>query len=282
MADPKFIDLDGVRLAYVDKGQGPLVLLLHGFPDTVRTWDRLVPALLAAGYRAVAVHMRGWPPSSEAPDGDYSIRRLAKDALGLIDALGEKTAFIVGHDWGATAACAAAIMAPAKVSAVVIEGLPPLAVYRQTLPELLHRPHHIYLRWGRLSAWWLKRRNFRLVDGLYKKWAPHFRAPTAHLDVVKTALALKGRARAAVGYYSHPMSHYDHREFTRKIKVPGLVIYGYDEPKVRRDMFRDAAKAFTRNPTIVMLKNVGHWPHLEDPRRFDQEVLSFLNSQNQR
>lgn len=270
-------NMNGMQLSFVEKGKGPLVILLHGFPDTVKTWDRMIPALVGAKYRVVALHMRGYPPTSVAPDGKYMVRDLAMDVLALIDALGGGPAFLVGHDWGAMAAYAAAIMAPAKVRGIVTSGLPPIRVYRQGLREKLHRPHHIYLAWHGLSAWIVRRRNFREIDHLYRKWAPHFRPKVEHMLAVKTALGVKGRTRAAVEYYSKPMTHADHHEFSAKLSVPGLIFYGYDEPRVRREMFRRAPSAFTQPPEMVVLPNVGHWPHLEAPERVEDETVRFLD-----
>ena len=115
---------NGLSFAYLSEGSGPLVLLLHGFPDTAYTWDRAMPALAAAGYRAVAPFMRGYHPTEIPADGCYDIDTLARDAVALIDALGEERAVIVGHDWGATAAYGAAATAPERVQLVIALGIP--------------------------------------------------------------------------------------------------------------------------------------------------------------
>ncbi len=275
---PRFADVNGIRLAYADRGKGRLVILLHGFPDTASTWDGMVDALVANGYRAVTVNMRGYPPSSPAPDGKYSVRRLAGDVLGLMDVLKVERAFIVGHDWGAFAAYAAATIAPDRIAGLVTEGLPPIAVYNQGLRETLARPHHLYLRLHGLSAWLVRRRNFRQVDHLYKTWAPHFKPSKPHLAAVKTSLAPKGRARAAIEYYTAPMTKGDKAQFKQPLSVPGLIFYGYDEPRTRREMFRRAQEGYSLPLKTVVMPNVGHWPHLEKREQFQEETIAFLNS----
>ena len=274
---PRFADVNGIRLAYEDRGKGRVVLLLHGFPDTAKTWDRMVDVLVANGFRAVTINMRGYPPSSMPSDGNYSVRRLAGDALALIDVLQVKRAFIIGHDWGAFAAYAAASIAPERVAGIVTSGLPPIAVYKASLRELTARPHHIYLRFHGLSAWLVRRSRFREVDHLYRKWAPHFKPSREHMAAVKTSLAPKGRARAAVDYYARPMTHGDKAQFTQRLYVPALIFYGYDEPKVRRQMFRKSQEAFDPAIRIVTMPNVGHWPHLERAKEFEEETVAFLN-----
>jgi pimeloyl-ACP methyl ester carboxylesterase len=94
MADAiHFVDANGLKFAYLEEGSGPLVLMLHGFPDTAHTWDDLRPRIAAKGYRAVSPFMRGYHPSA-IPDQET----LARDPLALIEALGARDAIIIGHD----------------------------------------------------------------------------------------------------------------------------------------------------------------------------------------
>src|SRR6266581_2666114 len=95
---------NGVRFALLSEGAGPLSLLLHGFPDTAHTWDAVRPALAGAGFRAVSPFMRGYSPTSIPDNGEYDLETLGRDVLSLIEALGEKHAIVIGHDWGAAAA----------------------------------------------------------------------------------------------------------------------------------------------------------------------------------
>src|ERR1700690_4202016 len=132
MADAiHFVDANGLKFAYLEEGSGPLVLLLHGFPDTAHTWDDLRPRIAAKGYRVVSPFMRGYRPSG-IPDRDADQETLARDALALIDALGEKSAAVVGHDWGAAAAYGAAALDPGRVNKLISVGIPHPATLRPT------------------------------------------------------------------------------------------------------------------------------------------------------
>jgi pimeloyl-ACP methyl ester carboxylesterase len=146
---PDVIRANGVHFAYFDAGQGPLVLCLHGFPDTAWSFVPLLERLAAAGYCAVAPFMRGYPPSGPAPDGDYRVITLGRDALALIEALGAQRAVLVGHDWGAAATYIAAALAPAPRS-VSSRPLRPLRSHRR---GRAHRQAPRYLGCGTCRAW---------------------------------------------------------------------------------------------------------------------------------
>jgi pimeloyl-ACP methyl ester carboxylesterase len=115
----QLLDLGGTRIHAVEEGSGPLVLLVHGFPESWYSWRHQLGALAKAGYRAVAIDQRGYGRSSKFWDpAQYRIGALVQDAVGVVRALGEKTAVIVGHDWGAPVAWHAALLRPDVFRAV--------------------------------------------------------------------------------------------------------------------------------------------------------------------
>lgn len=133
------VDAGGTRLHYVEAGSGPLVILVHGFPESWFSWRHQLPALARAGYRAVAVDVRGYGRSSKPlAVEDYRMVRLVADNIGLVGALGEQHAVIVGHDWGAPIAWTSALLRPDVFRAVAGLSVPfsppgahrPLAVMR--------------------------------------------------------------------------------------------------------------------------------------------------------
>ncbi|MEU6251146.1 alpha/beta hydrolase [Streptomyces sp. NPDC047043] len=113
------------RTHLVEQGSGPLVLLLHGFPESWYSWRHQLPALAAAGHRAVAVDVRGYGRSSKPRDvASYRMLDLVEDNLAVVDALGERSAVIVGHDWGATIAATSALLRPDVFRAVGLLSVP--------------------------------------------------------------------------------------------------------------------------------------------------------------
>ncbi|MFI6576734.1 alpha/beta fold hydrolase [Nocardiopsis sp. NPDC050513] len=123
----RFVDVNGVRLHIAEQGEGPLVLLLHGWPESWYSWRHQFGALAAAGYRVVAPDQRGYARSEQPSDvASYTLLHLVGDVIALIEELGEERAVLVGHDWGAPVAWTAAMMRPDKVRAVAGLSIPPI------------------------------------------------------------------------------------------------------------------------------------------------------------
>ncbi|AOY96946.1 epoxide hydrolase [Cupriavidus sp. USMAA2-4] len=123
-----FIETNGVRLRVASQGAGPLVLLLHGFPETSYTWRHQLAALSSAGFHAVAPDLRGYG-ASDCPMNpqQYSTLDIVGDLVGILDTLGQSNAVVVGNDWGATIAWQAAQLRPDRFRAVAALGVPMMA-----------------------------------------------------------------------------------------------------------------------------------------------------------
>ncbi|MFH8901113.1 alpha/beta fold hydrolase [Streptomyces coeruleorubidus] len=130
------------RVHLVEQGDGPLVLLLHGFPESWYAWRHQLPALAAAGYRAVAVDVRGYGRSSRPAAVDaYRMVELVEDNVAVVEALGERSAVVVGHDWGATIAATSALVRPEMFRAVGLLSVP-------YTPPGGPRPSEVFARMG--------------------------------------------------------------------------------------------------------------------------------------
>ncbi len=272
----EFASSDGLTLRYRAVGHGPVILTLHGFPDTYRTWDAMTADLEAAGFQVINLALRGYAPSDVASDANYSIDRLARDIADLLDHLERDKAVLIGHDWGASAVYAFAAMYPERVSKLVALAIPPLAVGPRGLLERWARPHNLYLGLGGFSDWWVRRNGFNEIKRLYSLWSPSWHVPTDHIETVLTALEPKSRSRAAIDYYRLGKAEPSDDLLTAPLSTPCLVIYGSDEPAVRRSAFAQAHGVMGKGSKVVMLPNVGHWPHLEAPQKCIAEVLTFL------
>src|SRR4030081_1966860 len=121
----RIIECNGIRINIAERGEGPLVLLVHGFPESWFSWRHQIDALAAAGFRVVAPDMRGYG-KSDAPQAidQYTILHLVGDMVGILDVLGAPTAVIVGHDWGASVAWQAALTRPDRFRAVASLSVP--------------------------------------------------------------------------------------------------------------------------------------------------------------
>ncbi|TXL86468.1 alpha/beta hydrolase [Streptomyces sp. IB2014 016-6] len=124
-AEHRLVDVPGGRVHLVEQGTGPLVLMVHGFPESWYSWRHQLPALAAAGYRAVAVDVRGYGRSSKpSAVEDYRMLAHVADNVGVVHALGEETATIVGHDWGSNIAAGSALLRPDVFTAAALLSVP--------------------------------------------------------------------------------------------------------------------------------------------------------------
>ena len=118
------VEARGMTIAWLEAGEGPLVVLVHGFPDTADSWRPTLAGLAEAGFRVVAPFTRGIAPTTSPPKGDYASITMAEDILALLDALGEERCMLVGQDWGAMFSYIAANLAPERIAKLVTVAIP--------------------------------------------------------------------------------------------------------------------------------------------------------------
>lgn len=270
----QFVDANGIRFAYVEEGTGPLVLLLHGFPDTPQTWDATRPALARAGFRAVSPFLRGYQPTSLAPDDRYGIDDLGADAVALIAALGETSAIVVGHDWGAAAGySAAALGGPERVRFLVTVGLPhPAGV--KFRPRIAWGARHFATLKLPGASRRLVRHDCRGVERLMRRWSPRWDLPPHEADAVKACFSDPAAARAAVRYY-HFLSVRPTPSLRLPIQVPTVAFSGTDDPALEHADYERARRCFAGDYRVVDMPG-GHFMHREHPDVFVPALLELL------
>ena len=275
----EFVTANGLRFAYLEAGDrsGRLALLLHGFPDTPYTWQRLMPSLAEAGFHAVAPFTRGYAPT-EPPVADTKLVDLAADALALIPALGyERADALIGHDWGAGTAYLAATMAPERIERLVTVGLPHPATVRPTLRLLWAGRHFVSLRWPGAERR-LRRNDFALIDTYYRRWSPRWAFTPNETAAVKRVFSDDASLRAAVGYYrGTPLGKPIEQFRGRTISAPTLAIAGPDDPALAADAYEGARRKFSGSYRVEELDG-GHFVHRESPDEFERLVLDFIRS----
>lgn len=274
MAEPSFISAGGVRFAYLEEGQGPLVLLVHGFPDTFHTWDDVRPALANAGYRAVSVNTRGYWPTDVPSDERYDAETLGGDILALIDAFGAAPAIVVGHDWGASAAYSAATLGgPDKVRFLATVAIPHPGSLKP-LPRLIWAGRHFFTFRFKSGERKAQANDFALIDELVQRWSPTWDLPPGATDAAKEAFRKPGCLSAALGYYraqtlAPPPSH------RKRVRVPSVVFSGSDDPGVLLVDYERSRSWYESDFDIVQMPG-GHFMHREHPERFVEELLRAL------
>lgn len=281
------VTANGVDFAYLAAGdEGPLALCLHGFPDTAHGWRHLLPALAAAGYRAVAPFQRGYAPTSVPADGRYQTGALAADAVALHEALaGDGEAVLIGHDWGALAAYGAASVAPDRWQRVVTAAVPPMGAtgqgfftYRQ-----LRLSWYMFFFQLPLADVVVPMDDFAFIAGLWSDWSPGYDA-TDDLAHVRAALADPANLAAALGYYraqwgSAPPDPALEAEQDAVMAVPPqptLYLHGAADGCISVEWAGHVAPMLPPGSRVEILEGAGHFLQLERPEQFATAVLGFL------
>lgn len=259
---------NGLQFSTIEEGRGPLVLLLHGFPDTPHTWNLVRPALAAKGWRVVSPFMRGYAPTEIPRAEAYDSDTLGRDVLSLIEALGESQAVVIGHDWGADAAYAAAILDPSKVRLLVTLAIPHPASLRPT-PRLLWAGRHFFSLRRKSAPAMVRRNDFAHVDELVRRWSPKWRFDAIETAAVKEVFRHPGSLEAALGYYRalRPAKK-------RQIHVATVSFAGEDDA-LDAAAFERARPLFTSDYRVVSMPG-GHFMHREHPERFQAELFRVL------
>ena len=266
------VEANGLSFAYLEEGKGPLVLLLHGFPDTARGWDHARARIAAKGFRAVSPWMRGYAPTA-IPSRDADLETLGRDALALIEALGERTAILVGHDWGAAAAYAAASLDPARVTKLFTIAIPHPATLKPSPSSVWAVRHFIAYKLPG-AAGRFARDDFAALPVIYKRWSPAWSPPPEEFAAVRASFSNRASLDAAFGYYRQ--LRFRPQPFLRKkIDVPTVVFAGLDDGLVKPEVYTAAGRMFTSDYVVETMRG-GHFMHREHPEVFAEKLLAHL------
>jgi pimeloyl-ACP methyl ester carboxylesterase len=271
-----------------EQGTGPLALCLHGFPDSAYTWRHLLPELARAGFHAVAPFMRGYAPTSLAADGRYSVGSLVADCVALHDALGgDDQAVVIGHDWGAEAAYGAAVFAPERFRKLVTLAIPPPRLHARLFTDYgqLRRFWYQFFFQTRFAPAVVGAGEMAFLDRLWRDWSPGYDA-TDDLIEVKQSMRDPHHLAAAIQYYraaaeTSPPSPDDpyaaeQAAASSTPPQPTLYLHGSDDGCIGVEMVRDSEPHLAGGSRFVELDGLGHFLHLEDPKRVNELILDWV------
>ena len=277
----KSVRANGVELAYLEQGSGPLVVLIHGFPDTAHTWDATMAALADAGYRAVAPFLRGYHPSAIPADGAYDMETLGRDVLALIEALGAQNAIVVGHDWGATAAYCATAQDPYRVRLLVTAAVPHPRALKPT-PRSAWKLRHFFALGRKGAGAKVRANDFAYVDEMWRRWSPTWTdIPASETAAVKEAFAHPGVAEAACAYYASLPVLTTPKALRGNIKVPTVSFAGESDDAIKPRTFEKARTCYDASYEVIQVPG-GHFMHREHPEVFIPELVKALQQHEQR
>jgi pimeloyl-ACP methyl ester carboxylesterase len=259
---------------------GPLVVLLHGFPELNVSWSRQIPALVERGYRVLAPNQRGYDGSVR--DGSYATADLAADVVAMLDAMGAQKAVIVGHDWGGGVAWTVAHLYPYRVERLVAMNCPPLSVLAhefRTNPRQLAKSWYIFFfLLPRLPEKFVSENVPKaLIAGSYNRAA----WKDVDLEPYERAFATPQDAHGPVNWYRGAFRSPSAVRGLKPITVPILIIWGVQDDFLDMGMISPQslrrAIAYGNEPDIVLVEQAGHFVQNEAPEEVSAALLTWLD-----
>jgi pimeloyl-ACP methyl ester carboxylesterase len=288
------IATNGIELNVLDEGDGPLVVLCHGFPELAYSWRHQIPALTGAGFRVVTPDMRGFGHSSAPAEIEsYDVATLCADMTGLLDELGEQSAIFVGHDWGANVVWQLALQQPQRVRAVAGLSVPfiprapaaPIPIMRRHLGE------DFYIVWfqqpGVADAALAQdvRRTLTTSRQWTAQWAEEDgarREPPAWLSEQELGVYVEAFERTGftggLNWYRNIDRNWELSEpfADRRIEQPAMFLTGELDP-VRNFMPAEAMNGWVTDlRTEIVVDGAGHWVQQQAPEAVNAALLDFL------
>ena len=271
-----------MQLHYREAGSGPLVILLHGFPEFWYSWRHLMPALAEAGYHAIAPDMRGYNLSGKPQGvGAYAIDTLAEDIAALIQHTGERRAHIIGHDWGGAVAWHLAMQHREMVDHLVILNAPhPRAFARElrTPGQLWRSRYMMFFQLPVLPEASIRRNDFAKIRRILRE------DPTRHdaftdldIDRYVAALARPWALTSAINYYRaaarfRPL-HIP--GYSSRIEASTLLIWGDRDKYLGQGLTMDLER-WVPKLTVEHLPDASHWVMADAPDDVERLVMNFL------
>ena len=279
-----------LKFTAIEQGEGPLVLCLHGFPDCYHSFRHQLPFLAAHGYRAVSVSLRGYEPSSQPADGDYSLESIANDVISFIDQLGEDKAHLIGHDWGAAITYTVGAIAPERFHSLTTMAVPHSGRF---VNEAFFKPKQALLSWYMLffqlrgiADFTVKRNDFAFIRWLWRVWSPGWQPEESALAEVVDTLRQPGVQRGALAYYREalspkqlPLTPARRAANAYRVPVPTLALTGRDDGCIDCDIFQALCREedFPNGLQTRVVENAGHFLHQEQPDIVNALLLEWLS-----
>lgn len=265
--------MTAVPLHFIEEGDGPLVVLLHGFPEFSYAWRHQMPAFARAGFRAVAPDLRGYGQSPKPPGVDaYRMTRIVDDVRALLERLGSTPCIVVGHDWGAFAAWYFAMAHPELVRKLVILNVPhPAPLSRELRRSTRQKLRLLYQLLFRVPV------VPELLMRLGGKPILRFLGRFTREDIEMYARAWRGSFTPMFHYYrAMPRARREMRRLIRPIQIPTLLIWGEREPVFTRATTENFQE-WVPNARVAFVAGAGHFAQEDAPEDVNRLLLAFAS-----
>lgn len=276
----RMLESNGIRLHVAEAGpaDGPLVLLLHGFPEFWYGWRHQLTPLAKAGYLVVAPDQRGYNLSDRPSRvAAYAPEVLAADVAGLISAYGREQANVVGHDWGGAIAWWLAAMQPQRVRTLAILNVPhPLVMHRHLRHNAKQRRRSWYIFFFQLPwlpEWRMRRDNWAIGRAALQRTSRPGTFSDAELQAYCVAWSQPGAARGMINWYRAALRH--GRLQQARIASPVLLIWGARDRFLGQEMV-EPSLALCDDARLELLPEASHWVQHEEPGRVNALLLDFF------
>jgi epoxide hydrolase 4 len=277
-----YAELGGARLHYVEAGEGPLVVLLHGFPEFWRSWRFQIPALAAAGFRVVAPDMRGYNTSSKpAGVAAYDMDPLARDIRDLIRERGAERALLAGHDWGAAVAWGTAMNHPEVVERLAILNVPhPRRMLQglRTLRQLRKSWYMFAFQLPVVPERGLRAGRFGFMRRVFAQEARPGTFGPEEIARYEEAWSQPGALTAMVNYYRAALRTTPGRASARMrvVQAPTRVIWGERDRHLGAELAEPDRADVPHLERVVRLPQASHWVQHDEPERVSELLIEFF------
>lgn len=279
----QFIQTNGIRLHAVTQGEGPLMLMLHGFPEFWYSWRHQIPEF-AQDHKVVAIDLRGYN-DSDKPEGlaAYQLSELIQDVRGVIQSLGYERCVLVGHDWGGAIAWTFADAYPDMVERLIVLNLPHPAKFAaglRTPQQLLRSWYVFFFQLPLLPEWALQAFDYQLIANMLQGTAIDKTAfSPADLQAYQQAAAKPGALTAMINYYRANILQPELRSPQWDVlQVPTLLIWGENDVALGKEL-TCGTDAYVRDLTLRYIPNCSHWVQQEQPQLVNQYMREFLRKE---
>ena len=276
----EYIVTNGVKLHYVTQGEGPLMLMLHGFPEFWYSWRHQIPEF-AKDFKVVALDLRGYNDSDKPADKSaYVMDEFIRDVEGVIKGLGYDKCILVGHDWGGAIAWNFAYAHPEMVERLIILNLPHPAKFAEGMrnpQQLLRSSYMFFFQIPWLPEFLIQSSDYQPIETAIKGMAVNKSAITKEdLEAYKDAAAKRGAMTATLNYYRNIFQQRMTSQDWSVLSVPTLMIWGEKDTALGKELTY-GTEAYVRDFKIKYIPDCSHWVQQEKPELVNQYMREFLN-----
>jgi epoxide hydrolase 4 len=275
----EYINTNGIQLHYVTEGEGPLMLMLHGFPEFWYSWRKQISEF-SSSYKVVAIDLRGYNDSDKpARQSAYVMAELIQDVKGVIQGLGYDRCILVGHDWGGAIAWNFAYAYPNLLDRLIVLNLPHPAKFAQGLrtPQQLIRSAYIFFfQIPVLPELLLQANDYEAIASAFTGMAIDKSAfTTADLEAYKDAAAKRGALTAMLNYYRNLFQQGLTQTEWGVLTTPTLMIWGESDTALGKELTY-GTETYVQSLRVRYIPNCSHWVQQEQPELVNQYIHEFL------